>query len=526
MEKPKRPLSSYNLFYRFKRAKILEAHANGGDESTDTIHKLIMAVPGLEDYPAIDDESALSSPELKEHRRNVIRSALLDNLVPTETKRSHRKSHGAMNFLEMNKIMCASWKSIDEYSLSVFEELAEEGRGIYKERVAVYNELSPLSQKKVIKSVDMPPMTGGVMGMGMLRVETPPASVPQDVASFFMKKEVVSSHQVMNGQMTGTTADVQPSAFTTGKMTTSNNKDGDRPKRPLSSYNLFYRFKRFKILESHDKGDHSSETIKQLITAIPGLEAYPFLSTTDLEDGQLEGITLTDEMKEIRRNEIRTTLKDSLSPKTTRRTHRKPQGDMAFAEMTKLMSDSWKNIDEYSRSVFEELSKESRGIYLKRMSEYEDEKNDSSSSSSFFISSPEPPMKKIKTSHDDDTAMMLNMVQPNLVNNFSRTGGDGLVPLYAQGPDSPTCVASTFFGTEGVIPNMPLFSGVFEPVDDEFINNCVSNVPASKIESASSSSMNDFPLPFMDETKKYGADKSGEVTAGDFLQLIATLDCA
>ena len=224
MEKPKRPLSSYNLFYRFKRAKILEAHANGGDESTDTIHKLIMTVPGLEDYPAIDGETLLSSPELKEHRRNVIRSALLDNLVPTETKRSHRKSHGAMNFLEMNKIMCASWKSIDEYSLSVFEELAEEGRGIYKERVAVYNELSPLSQKKVIKSVDMPPMTGGVMGM--LRVETPSTSVPQDVASFHMKNEVVSSHQVMNGRMTGTTADVQPSAFTTGKMTTRTRMNG------------------------------------------------------------------------------------------------------------------------------------------------------------------------------------------------------------------------------------------------------------------------------------------------------------
>ena len=117
----------------------------------------------------------------------------------------------------------------------------------------------------------------------------------------------------------------------------SSNPALTKPKRPLSSYNLFYRFKRFKILESHDKGDHSSETIKQLITAIPGLEAYPFLSTTDLGEGQLEGITLTDEMKEIRRNEIRTTLKDSLSPKTTRRTHRKPQGDMAFAEMTKLM---------------------------------------------------------------------------------------------------------------------------------------------------------------------------------------------
>ena len=207
MEKPKRPLSSYNLFYRYKRAKILEAHANNGDdESTDTIHQLIMAVPGLENYPAIDGESALSSPELKVHRRHVIRSALLDNLVPTQTKRSHRKSHGAMNFLEMNKIMCASWKNIDDYSLSVFEELAEEGRGIYKERMVEYNEMSPQSQKKIITSVDMPTM----MGIGMLGVETPPTSVPQDVASFHMKNKVVSSHQVMTGQMTSATTGSSP----------------------------------------------------------------------------------------------------------------------------------------------------------------------------------------------------------------------------------------------------------------------------------------------------------------------------
>ena len=106
--KPKRPLSAYNLFYRYKRVKILESKENG-DDSKETLHRLIAATPGLEGYP-----TTRKKPENeKELRRNVIRSALLNKLTPQDnTKRPHRKSFGAMSFVEMNRFICDSCKFI------------------------------------------------------------------------------------------------------------------------------------------------------------------------------------------------------------------------------------------------------------------------------------------------------------------------------------------------------------------------------------------------------------------------------
>ena len=97
---------------------------------------MIMAVSGLEEYHPI--ACTMSPDHVKELCRTEIRSALLQNLSPKDTsKRNHRKSHGCMpSFLEMNAIMSASWKSIDNFTRSVFEELAGEGRHIYHKRVA------------------------------------------------------------------------------------------------------------------------------------------------------------------------------------------------------------------------------------------------------------------------------------------------------------------------------------------------------------------------------------------------------
>eukprot|EP00581_Thalassiosira_minuscula_P028364 CAMPEP_0183753386 /NCGR_PEP_ID=MMETSP0739-20130205/2906_1 /TAXON_ID=385413 /ORGANISM="Thalassiosira miniscula, Strain CCMP1093" /LENGTH=308 /DNA_ID=CAMNT_0025989863 /DNA_START=198 /DNA_END=1124 /DNA_ORIENTATION=- len=140
MKRPKRPLTAYNLFYRFKRDKILRARKNG-DESAETV-SLIAAVPGLEEHPTI--ANTLSPQKLNEFRRNEIRAAMKDNIEPKCNRhRSHRKTHGALSFLEMSKHMVASWKSADKFSRSVFDELAEEGRKLYRERVAEYEEVQP-----------------------------------------------------------------------------------------------------------------------------------------------------------------------------------------------------------------------------------------------------------------------------------------------------------------------------------------------------------------------------------------------
>jgi len=188
--KPKRPLSAYNLFYRFKRAKIVEA-SNSGNDGEDAILQLVMAVPGLEDYDSSTLSSTMSQDEVATLSRSEIRGALLTNLSPNETrKRTHRKSHGAMSFLEMNKAMVASWKSIDDTTRAVFEELAEIGRRQYHKRVADYNDQESSSMMMSMKSEESPkkkmkmmpmevPHTSGVEKL----VHTPPTVVPSMVES-------------------------------------------------------------------------------------------------------------------------------------------------------------------------------------------------------------------------------------------------------------------------------------------------------------------------------------------------------
>eukprot|EP00579_Thalassiosira_antarctica_P017384 CAMPEP_0201945602 /NCGR_PEP_ID=MMETSP0903-20130614/53988_1 /ASSEMBLY_ACC=CAM_ASM_000552 /TAXON_ID=420261 /ORGANISM="Thalassiosira antarctica, Strain CCMP982" /LENGTH=449 /DNA_ID=CAMNT_0048488671 /DNA_START=58 /DNA_END=1408 /DNA_ORIENTATION=- len=143
--KPKRPLSAFNLFYRFKRQKVLEvlAVAVGTTVDKDTICGLVTVPPGLEYYPA--SALKMSSPNmLNALRRKNIRKDLEQNMEPRDTKtRAHRKNQGAMNgamsFVEMGKLMNTSWKSCDDFAKSVFNELSEEGRKRYRQRVQDYN---------------------------------------------------------------------------------------------------------------------------------------------------------------------------------------------------------------------------------------------------------------------------------------------------------------------------------------------------------------------------------------------------
>eukprot|EP00581_Thalassiosira_minuscula_P009817 CAMPEP_0183702496 /NCGR_PEP_ID=MMETSP0737-20130205/577_1 /TAXON_ID=385413 /ORGANISM="Thalassiosira miniscula, Strain CCMP1093" /LENGTH=387 /DNA_ID=CAMNT_0025929111 /DNA_START=161 /DNA_END=1327 /DNA_ORIENTATION=+ len=143
LARPKRPLSAFNLFYRFKRQKVLDAITLGKADK-EAICSLVDAPPGLEDYPDHAAEDA-SPSAVKDLRRRNIRKDLEHNLMPRDTKsRAHRTNQSAMNgvvsFLELGEIMSASWKSCDDFTKSVFSELAEEGREHYRQRLKDYQE--------------------------------------------------------------------------------------------------------------------------------------------------------------------------------------------------------------------------------------------------------------------------------------------------------------------------------------------------------------------------------------------------
>ena len=146
--RPKRPLSAFNLFYRFKRQQVLHALAsNDNNLGMEEISRLIEAPPGLEHHdpssstPTHDDLEALNAL-----RRSIIINELKPNMNARDAKaRSHRKDHGmkgAISFVELGKIMNSSWKKCDGVAKAVFDELSQEGREKYRVLAQEYNAMN------------------------------------------------------------------------------------------------------------------------------------------------------------------------------------------------------------------------------------------------------------------------------------------------------------------------------------------------------------------------------------------------
>ena len=150
LPKPKRPLSAFNLFYRYKRQHIISKLAANavGSVSKDTLRQLIEAPPGLEDcykYTMVD-----ASPEqVIQLRQQNIREELKDSMNARDAKaRAHRKDKsmaGSLSFVELGKLMNKSWKeSCDDVAKEVFNALAEVGRNKYRQQVKEYHDMNKL----------------------------------------------------------------------------------------------------------------------------------------------------------------------------------------------------------------------------------------------------------------------------------------------------------------------------------------------------------------------------------------------
>jgi len=143
--KPRRPLSCFNLFYRYKRTLVLDAHHSGTASDDVAIKRIIREVPGTEESPTTHLAS-LSEAERNVLRRAKIRSVLEHNLMPNTSThlRSHRKALDglSMTFVEMGKLMTESWKTVDPFAKDVFCELASEGKLVYRQLMDDYHAAS------------------------------------------------------------------------------------------------------------------------------------------------------------------------------------------------------------------------------------------------------------------------------------------------------------------------------------------------------------------------------------------------
>mmetsp|Transcript_18999 Transcript_18999/g.40067 ORF Transcript_18999/g.40067 Transcript_18999/m.40067 type:complete len:521 (-) Transcript_18999:92-1654(-) len=507
MERPKRPLSAYNLYYRFKRCMIVEAHKNGRD-SKEAIIQLIMAAPGLEKYPSIS--STMSDEHVRWLRRTEIRSALRENLSAKDEKsRNHRKSHGCISFLEMNEIVSVSWKSIDDFSRSIFEELAEEGRRSYRKRVAAYKEhLQASSPKKKKKKSKFSISTKTPEGGDTLKHNVDDIAMSSDSISTHRKTQMRSREGSASPRSMPAVVDLKQRSSSDDIVGTKGEKSSqktiEKPKRPLSAYNLFYRFKRSKVVEATKNGSESKEEITKLITAVPGLEEYPSVAMS------------SEHSEEIRRSRIRSELLQNLYPKdTSRRSHRKSHGGvLSFLEMTDLISASWKSIDDYTRSVFEELAEEGRQVYYKRLADYEEDRIASSNKAELGKAAvSEKPQFDL-----DDEAM--NQTASN-----------------EHCKDSSVCVRC--HSSLDILEPLPIFrdaessdeesssfaSPFASPYTSPYASDTVSSVGTQPSRHSSMRAFDDRPLPFSGAEERENLKRSGsDASVDDFMRLFAALD--
>lgn len=101
-DKPKRPLSAYNFFFKEEREKIL---------------KVVLA----EDPDKVDNDPNS------------------DDYLDEDQLRKLRKDGGKVSFEEMGKIIGQRWKNIDPDRLNRFQELASEDTERYKKEMQTYN---------------------------------------------------------------------------------------------------------------------------------------------------------------------------------------------------------------------------------------------------------------------------------------------------------------------------------------------------------------------------------------------------
>lgn len=120
-DKPKRPLSAYNLFFQSEREKIIldlapELLNNGGGNGAAN---------------------------------------------PPKRRRRHRKSHGKIGFAALARNIAQKWKNLDDEAKSPFEAEAEKEKVRYKKELDVWKKAQEELKKKAVAEVKAQKENGG-----------------------------------------------------------------------------------------------------------------------------------------------------------------------------------------------------------------------------------------------------------------------------------------------------------------------------------------------------------------------------
>jgi len=107
--KPKRPLNSYNFFFRYKNEKLKEYSSEITNDCPAGMEDTIMTNSNIE---------GMSPDDKRNLRRDSIKKTIGDNLKAIDRKkRKHRKDEKqSLPFLKLNKLIVAAWNECDEFA--------------------------------------------------------------------------------------------------------------------------------------------------------------------------------------------------------------------------------------------------------------------------------------------------------------------------------------------------------------------------------------------------------------------------
>merc|ERR1712238_485103 len=153
--KPRRPLSAYNLFFSEERERILkeidekealekgeESKKEGGDNDSDK--------KGGEEGEKADGGGDDDNDEDEDGKKRKIPKAFLRPLLPVQRKRrAHRKTHGKISFRLLAQMVGARWKALPNDDRKYYQDLAKEDSVRQKEAMKEYYRMEQRQQAQV-----------------------------------------------------------------------------------------------------------------------------------------------------------------------------------------------------------------------------------------------------------------------------------------------------------------------------------------------------------------------------------------
>jgi hypothetical protein len=131
LEKPKKPLSAYNLFFRFERKRLLNA-------LEINMISIVKSEDGIIFIEPREHGKSNMYPHASSFNIDAIRE-LIGKVDPMKKDGKRKKSHGKIGFTDMIKYMCKSWNDLKHDTRQVFYQLASEEKQKYLKQLQAYN---------------------------------------------------------------------------------------------------------------------------------------------------------------------------------------------------------------------------------------------------------------------------------------------------------------------------------------------------------------------------------------------------